>query len=296
MGMKGKTLSATRNRWGVIFILPALVFFAVFGFFPFLYTFGVSLCKYDLISLKFVGMDNYLSLLEDDQFLNSLKITLYYVAGVTIPIWFLALGLALLLNTRIKFMGFYRTAYFIPVVMSLVGVSVIWTQLVHPYGLINQAIQWFTGHSLAVDWTADESLALPGLILVNLWKMIGYYGVLYLAGLQGIPPEYHEAACIDGASGWKRFRHITWPLLIPTTVFIMIISIINAFSAFVTIFMMTGGGPAEATRVLALFIYQNAFQYSKMGTAASVSFYAFLIILILTFIQLRLSRSSEKIY
>lgn len=294
--MKRKALSANKNRWGVIFILPAVAFFAIFGFFPFLYTFFVSLCNYDLISMKFTGMENYISLLEDAQFLNSLKITLLYVAGVTIPIWFLSLGLALLLNMRIKLLGFYRTAYYIPVVMSLVGVSVIWTQLFHPYGLVNQVIEWFTGHSLAVDWDTDKSLALPGLILVNLWKMIGYYGVLYLAGLQSIPPKYYEAASIDGASGWKRFRHITWPLLVPTTVFIMIISIINAFSAFVTIYMMTGGGPAEATRVLALFIYQFAFQYSKMGIASAVSFYAFVIILILTVIQLRMSRSYEKIY
>jgi len=294
--MKKRSLIAVRNRWGLLFILPALTFFAGFGLFPFAYTFIVSLCKYDLVSMKFVGLENYRSLLEDAQFFNAMKITLFYVAGVTVPIWFLALGLALLLNAKIRFLGLYRTAYFIPVVMSLVGVSVIWTQLFHPYGLTNQVLEWFTGHALAVDWTTDELLALPGLIVVNLWKMIGYYGILYLAGLQSIPLKYYEAASIDGACGWRRFRHITWPLLTPTTVFIMIISVINAFSAFVTIYMMTGGGPAEATRVLALFIYELAFQYSKMGTAAAVSFYAFVIILVLTFIQLRMSRSYEKIY
>jgi len=126
--------------------------------------------------------------------------------------------------------------------------------------------------------------------------MVGYYGILYLAGLQGIPAEYYEAASMDGATGWERFWKVTWPLLFPTTVFIMIISIINAFSAFVTVFMMTGGGPAEATRVLALLIYQFAFQYSKMGTAAAISLYVFVAILILTFIQLRISRSYEKTY
>jgi ABC-type sugar transport system permease subunit len=294
--MKNKTLTHERNKWGVVFILPALAFFLLFGLFPLFYTFFVSLCKYDFLTLKFTGAENYLSLLQDGQFINSLRVTLIYVGGVTVPIWFLSLVLALLLNAKIRFQGFYRTAFFVPVVMSLVGVSIIWTQLFHPHGLTNQFVQWITRYPLTADWTTNELLALPGLIIVNIWKMVGYYGVLYLAGLQGIPPEYYEAASIDGATGWKRFWHVTWPLLFPTTVFIMIISIINAFSAFVTVFMMTGGGPAEATRVLALLIYQFAFQYSKMGTAAAISLYVFIAILILTFVQLRISRSYEKIY
>lgn len=294
--MQRKGLYYRKKKWGMIFISPAVLFFSIFGLIPLLYTFFVSLCKYDLINIEFVGIENYLSLLQDAQFINSVKVTLIYVAGVTIPVWFLSLGLALLLNSKIKYRGGYRTVYFIPVVMSLVGVSVIWIQLYHPYGLINQFINFVTGISLTTDWTTNNYLALPGLIIVNLWKMVGYYAVLYLAGLQNIPLEYYEAARIDGASWWKSFRYITWPMLMPITVFVMIISIINAFSAFVTVVMMTGGGPAEATRVLAFFIYQSAFNYSKMGQAATISIYALLFILILTYTNLRMSRSYEKIY
>jgi multiple sugar transport system permease protein len=294
--MHEKSLSCDRKKWGVIFVLPAVAFFSIFGLIPLVYTFIVSFCDYDLINIKFIGLANYTSLITDSQFLNSLKVTLIYVAGVTVPVWFLSLALALLLNSKIKFKGIYRTTYFIPVVMSLVGVSVIWIQLFHPYGLINQVIELVTRHRFAEDWTANKYLALPALIIVNLWKMMGYYGVLYLAGLQNIPGEYYEAALIDGATWWKSFKHITWPMLMPTTVFVMIMSIINAFSAFVTAIMMTGGGPGEASRVMALLIYQFAFEYSKMGKAASISIYVLGFILALTFLNLRASRAYEKIY
>lgn len=282
---------------GVTFILPALVFFGIFGAFSLIYTVYVSFCKYDLVNpMRFVGLTNYLRLLKSDQFHNSLKVTLFYVGGATVPLWALSLVLALFLNSKIRFRGLYRTVYFVPTIMSLVVVSVIWKQLFHPYGVTNQLIEFITRQSLRRDWTLSSDLALPGLISVNLWKMLGYYAVLYLAGLQSIPPEYYEAARIDGSTPWKSFRYITLPLLMPTTTFVMIISIINAFSAFVTIFMMTGGGPADATRVLALFIYQSAFLYVKMGQAATISVFALLIILSITLIQLKSAWRGERIW
>jgi len=282
---------------GIIFILPALIFFGIFGAFSLIYTIYVSLCKYDLVNpMRFVGLTNYLNLLRNNQFADSLKVTLMYVGGVTIPLWFLSLALALLLNSKIKLTGFYRMLYFVPSIMSLVVVSVIWKQLYHPYGVINQLIQLITRQPLGKDWTLSADLALPGLVLVNLWKMWGYYAVLYLSGLQSIPSEYYEAAKIDGATSWKSFRYITLPLIMPTATFVIIISVINAFSAFVTIYMMTGGGPGDATRVLALFIYQSAFLYTKMGQAATLSIFALLIIFAITLIQLKFARGAERVW
>lgn len=280
--------------WGLAFLVPALLFFGAFSIYPMLYSFYISLFKYDLLSPKvYIGLENYRSLIGDPLFLNSLKVTLIYVFGASVPVWFLSLGLALLLNGGLRAKGLFRTLFFIPVVMSLVVVSMIWKQLYQPYGPVNQFLNTLLHTQIQADWTANKDLALPGLILVNIWKNLGYFMVIYLAGLQAIPLTVYEAARIDGAGAWAQFRYMTLPLLKPTTAFVMIVSIINAFNAFATIFVMTKGGPGDSTRVLSLLLYETAFDFLKMGRAAAISVVIFAIILVLTLLQLKLTKANH---
>lgn len=280
--------------WGLAFLVPALLFFGAFSIYPMLYSFYISLFQYDLLSPKvYIGLENYRSLIGDPLFLNSLKVTLIYVFGASVPVWFLSLGLALLLNGGLRAKGLFRTLFFIPVVMSLVVVSMIWKQLYQPYGPVNQFLNTLLHTQIQADWTANKDLALPGLILVNIWKNLGYFMVIYLAGLQAIPLTVYEAARIDGAGAWAQFRYMTLPLLKPTTAFVMIVSIINAFNAFATIFVMTKGGPGDSTRVLSLLLYETAFDFLKMGRAAAISVVIFAIILVLTLLQLKLTKANH---
>ncbi|MCL4424580.1 MAG: sugar ABC transporter permease, partial [Firmicutes bacterium] len=162
-----------------------------------------------------------------------------------------------------------------------------------PYGPVNQFLNTLLHTQIQADWTANKDLALPGLILVNIWKNLGYFMVIYLAGLQAIPLTVYEAARIDGAGAWAQFRYMTLPLLKPTTAFVMIVSIINAFNAFATIFVMTKGGPGDSTRVLSLLLYETAFDFLKMGRAAAISVVIFAIILVLTLLQLKLTKANH---
>ena len=280
------------------FLAPALALFILFVLTPIVAAFYLSLTRYDGVNPPiWIGAANYLRLGRDlaqgGLFARSLANTARYAVGV-IPLGMgLALGLALLLNRKLRGVSFYRAAYYLPVVTSLVAVSMVWMWLYEPnYGLLNLLLARL---GLPVQkWLDDPALAMPCIVAMSVWKGLGYNMVIFLAGLQGIPEHLHEAAAIDGAGAWQRFRHVTWPLLKPTTFFILVISVIGASQVFAQVYVMTNGGPNDATTTIVHQIFQNAFAFMKMGYASAMAFLLFLIIFVVTSINMRLFRGEVE--
>ncbi len=285
------TMRRYRNRWGFLFALPALVFFAVFTVYPMLNSFYLSLTDWNLMSEpRFIGLENYRTMFSEHQFAQSWWATVYYVVGVVPPIIVFALGLALLLNRPLRLRPFYRAAYFTPVIVSMVVASILWTYVYHPsFGLYTLFAAPLG--LVPINWLTDVRYAMPALIIFSWWKGTGYYMVLFLAGLQAIPEEYYEAARIDGAGRWQLFRYITLPLLKPTTLFVLVVCVIGAFQVFTPALLITNGGPAGHTRVLPLYLYESAFLHVRMGYASAVAVFLFAILIVLTLLQLRIFRT-----
>jgi multiple sugar transport system permease protein len=287
------TSGVARNRlWGAVFVLPLLVLFVVFKFYPMVQAFWLSLNDYDLLTPpRFSGLRNYVSLVGDPLFRQSAGATAYYVVGTCVPLWVLSLGAALAFNQAIPAKNILRAAFFMPVIMPAIVVAIIWKFLYHPYGLVNTGLQAL---GLAgVDWLSDSTAVMPAFILAGEWRLIPYFMIIYLAGLQAIPQEYYEAASIDGASSVQRFRHITLPLLRPTILLVIIVSVILTSKVFVNALVITNGGPNGATRVVPLFIYQHAFTFFKMGLASAASVVLLLVLMIFTIVQLRLFSETD---
>ena len=284
---------ACPQLWGYAFLLPMLVLLVVFKLVPMGRALYLSLTSYDLLSPpRFVGLRNYAALWHDPLFHRSAWVTLYYVLGTCVPLWGLALLLALALDRPWPARGALRLAYFLPAVVPPVVHATIWRFLFHPYGLLNRGLE--TLGLPAIAWLADSRAVVPGFILANLWRFAPYFMVVYLAGLQSIPAEYYEAASIDGASPAQRFRHITLPLLRPTVLLVVVVSTLLLSKAFTSVLIISNGGPDGASRVLSLFIYQTGFQYFKMGLACAASVALLLAALGFTLIQLRLLRSADR--
>ena len=277
-----------KTRYGLIFASPALAFFGVFYVFPLAWAVWISFNEWGLLNdPEYVGLQNYRELLRDSEFINSVKVTFYYVFGTVVPIWILALGLALVFNRPFRFRQVYLAAYYIPAVISLFVWCLLWL-------LINQT-SWRLGTLVTgplgldyVRWLNDPELAMPALIILSIVKGTPAYMIIYLAGLRGIPAEYYEAAAIDGAGAGRRLRDITLPLLRPVMLYVAVISIIVAFQVFTPAYILTRGGPGSATRVQPMFIFQNAFEFLKMGYGSAASMLPLLILLGLTLIQFRL--------
>ncbi|MDB4896031.1 MAG: sugar transporter permease [Firmicutes bacterium] len=293
--MQARSRSPLRSAgwWGFAFAMPAILLFLAFSLWPILNTFYLSLFKYDLLTPKeWVGVRNFARLPADQVFLRSLKATAVYVLGTYIPVWGISLALAMALNAKIKLRGLLRTLYFIPPMMSMVVVSVIWKLMFHHDGLLNTMLmQPLLGHP--VDWLTDERWAPVAIILMSIWKETGFYMVVFLAGLQSISSQLYEAARIDGAGGWALFRHITLPMLKPTFAFVTIISLIQGLQAFIPQWVMADGGPNGATTSIALLIYRMAFVWLKMGPAAAVAVILFVLVGAVTLIQWRLQRAAS---
>lgn len=281
------SLERRQSLVGMAFVLPAFAFFALFNFYPTLYALYLSFTKWDFLTPPtWIGTDNYTGLLANPDFLASLGITLRYTVGAAIPLILLSLGLALLLNQRLRLTGLYQAIYFIPVVMPSVVTAVIWGLLFQPTGVVNNFLGLFGVDPL--PWLASTQFALIGIIIVSVWSVFGYDTLILLAGLQSIPPEFGEAAAIDGASRWRVVRDITLPLLAPRLLFVTATVVAALLTSFVIPFVMTNGGPGSATRVLPLLIYQTGFQFLRAGEAAAMAFILLLITLIFTTIQFRL--------
>ncbi len=278
---------------GFAFVLPALVVLMVFKYVPMAWALGLSLTSYDMLTPpRYIGLENYIYLFRDSLFLQALGNTVVYVVGSTIPIWILALALALVFAARFPGKSFFMSALFLTNVMPVLVAAVVWKFLFHPHGLVN-VLQSYIGIG-RIDWLTDSNMAMVGIIGVTIWRFTPYFMVVYLAGLLAIPKEYYEAAALDGASAWAQFRHITVPLLTPVMVFVVVVSVLLAARIFLLPFVMTQGGPGGATRVLAMFIYETGFVYFKMGLAAAASTILFSIVLVFTIIQLRISRKAEE--
>jgi multiple sugar transport system permease protein len=276
---------ARHHLWGYVFLFPMLALLLTFKLIPMIQAFGLSLTSYDLLTPpRFVGFSNYVALLSDARFLKSVGVTLYYTFGTCIPVWFLSLGLALVFNQALPGKHYLRLAYFLPAIVPVIVFAMIWRFLLHPYGLLNAGLEQVG--LPAVDWLTSSAAIIPGFILASEWRFVPYFMVVYLAGLQNIPRELNEAASIDGADATQRFRYITLPLLRPTILLVMVVSIIMMSKAFTSILVISGGGPNGASTVIGLYIYQAAFQFFQMGLATAASMLLLAGIMLLTIIQM----------
>ncbi len=288
------TSTQQRRKWGewltgYAFLAPSFIILAVFTYFPVAYALGLSLFKWRIMRGEpaFNGLTNYELLLTSEDFWQAIGNTIYFAVGSIPTNMAIALGIAMLLNREIQGRAIYRTAYFLPTVTSMVAVSVVWMWIYHPdVGLMNYLLNFF--QIPAIRWLNDPRWAMPALILLGIWKGVGYNIIIYLAGLQNIPQHLYEAAQIDGANRWQVFRNVTWPLLTPTTFLILIMAVINSFQAFTEFHVMTQGGPLGSTTVIVYYLYQQAFQQFNMGYGSALAIVLFLIILGLTLIQNKL--------
>jgi len=273
---------------GYLFVTPLLVGLLVFTLGPILESLALSFTRYDIFTPPvFVGLKNYRALLDDRLFWQSLKVTTVY-AMVSVPLQLIfGLAVALLMNARVRGITLFRTLYYLPAVVSGVAVSLLWAWIFNPgYGLANVALK-------AADlppqrWLADPATALPSLILMSLWG-IGGGMVIYLAGLQGVPGPLYESASLDGANALQQFRHVTLPLLTPVIFYNLVMGLIGAFQTFTQAFVMTSGGPANATLFYVLYLFRQAFSYFHMGYASAMAWVLFAILLTLTLLVFKSS-------
>ena len=283
-----------------IFLAPALLLIAVFFFAPVLAALLLSFSDFDIYALgdlnrlRFVGFNNYLHLLQSHLFWTALGNTFYFVlVGGPLSVA-VSLGAALLVNARLtRFPGFFRTAFFLPVVTTLVAVAVVWRYLYHPrYGLLNYGLSLLGIEP--IDWLGDPDWAMPAIILMAVWKNFGFNMIIFIAGLQNIPTQLYEAARIDGASAWRQFRYLTLPLLGPTFLFVALMTMIGYFQVFAEPYVMTQGGPANRTFSVVLLMYEEGFRWWNMGYASAAAFVLFVLILAGTALQLKLRRRRDR--
>ncbi len=272
------------------FIAPNFIGFAVFTLVPMLFSFVLSLMEWDggtVNPMKFTGIQNYLRLFADSKFQNAYWNTLVYALGYVPLTLVLSLLLAIVLNAKIRGRNFFRTLSFFPYVASIVAVASVWNMLFNPsMGPVNMLLSALGIENLP-RWSADKNWAMITVILFSVWRSIGYYMIIFLAGLQGINADLYEAASLDGAGKWKQFLNVTLPQLKPTTFFVVVMLTIGSFKVYDQIFLITQGGPGDRTMVLVYYIYNQAFKYSDYGYASTVSIVLFLTVLAVTLIQFR---------
>ncbi len=268
---------------GYLFLLPNFLGFLVFTSLPVLASLVLAFVDWDILTPpKWVAIENFIRLMKDHLFWKYVGNTFFLMMGIPIGM-FASLGLALVMNRKIRGIVFFRTVYFLPSISTGVALCMLWRWIYNPdFGLLNSFLA-----KVGIggpEWLSSTVWAKPALMIMGLWTSMGGYNmILYLAGLQGISPELYEAADIDGASGWQKFWNVTWPMLTPTTFFIFVMSVIGGFQGgFQAAYIMTGGGPAGATTTISYYIYNNAYQWFKMGYAASIAWFLFLVILIVT--------------
>ncbi|MEW6106100.1 MAG: sugar ABC transporter permease [Bacillota bacterium] len=274
---------------GYLFICPVVIYSLVTAFVPMAVSFYLSFTRYNMLTpAKWVGLANYRTILfSDDLFRTALRNTAQYAVEVLPVNIILSLGLAVLVNRAIRGITLFRTAYYLPVVTSIIAASMIWLWIYQPdAGLLNLLLSRFL-HLPPIDWLGNPRLALHSLVLMRVWKGVGWNMVLYLAGLQGIPGYLYEAAKIDGASPAQQFRAITWPMLKPVTYYIIIMGLISTFQTFGEIYAMTRGGPLDSTTTVGFLIYQRAFSHFEMGEASAIAFILFVIIFGLSLLNVK---------
>lgn len=288
---KKGTLDQNENGWGLLFILPSLVGFAIFYVFPLLFSLFLSFCKWDFASgfstIEMIGMNNYRDLLTDVWFTDSFKNSIIFtVAAVGIGTA-LALIIAELVHKKVYFSKTFKTIMFLPYISSAVAVAIVWMVLLQPsFGPVNGFLQSI-GIQNPPRWLGDLKWALPTITGIFIWQQLGYKVMVFVAGLSGISKELYEAAEIDGANGLQKFFNVTVPMISPTTFFLVIMGIISSFKVFDQINILTQGGPGTATTVLSYYIYRAAFQFYQMGYACAAAWVMFVLIFMITIIQWR---------
>ncbi len=274
-----------------IYLLPTLAGLLLFTAGAVVMSFAVSFTRWDAITEPhWVFMQNYSDMFQSDLFWTVFGNTFYFV-GLAVPLTIvLALAMAVLVNQKLGGVRWFRSIYFLPVVSSMVAAAIVWSWIYNPeYGLLNYLLKKFLGVN-GPQWLQDSRWAMPAMVFMTVWKSVGYSMMIFLAGLQNIPGELYEAAMVDGASPCRRFWRITLPVLSPTTFFVFVITLIQSFQVFEQTYILTKGGPANSTLTLSYFIYQNAFQFFKMGYASAMSYVLFAVIFAITLIQFRLQR------
>lgn len=280
-------LLVNKNSVAWIFILPAILGTLIFIIIPVICSFSLSFTKWDLLNpIEFVGLKNYSEIFHQALFWKILLNTVVFaistsVLGVIIP-----LILAYVLNNKIRGSEFYKSAYFLPFITPMVVIGIIWSWIFDPnIGLLNQVL------NLHINWLYDTKYAMPALIIVSVWKLIGYNMIIFLSSLSAVSQSLFEAAKIDGANSFQIFKNITVPMLSPTIFFVVIITAISSFQVFDLIYLMTQGGPFDSTNVLVYSIYKEAFEYFNVGKASAIAYVLFVIILVLTLIQWKLRKN-----
>lgn len=270
----------------LIFILPAVLGTLIFIVIPVIFSFSLSFMDWDLLSpMKFVGLSNFKDVLTDSTFVQVLVNTFVFAIASSVFAVIIPLVLACILNTKIRGSNFYKTAYFLPFITPMIVIAIVWQWVFDPnIGLLNQALH------LHIKWLYDARFAMPALIAVSVWKLIGYNMIIFLSGLSTINQEVLEAAKIDGANSWQVFKNVTVPLLSPTIFFVIVITSISSFQVFDLIYVMTQGGPDNSTMVLVYSIYKYAFEYFDAGKASAIAYILFAIIFVLVLCQWKLRK------
>ena len=269
-----------------LFILPALAGTFVFIIIPVICSFGLSFCNWDLINpIEFAGFDNYREIFTEPLFYKIFLNTMVFAVSTSVFGVIIPLILAVILNNKIRGSEFYKTAYFLPFITPMIVIGVVWQWIFDPnIGILNNLLQ------IHINWLYDTRFAMPALIIVSVWKLIGYNMIIFLSSLSTINQSLFEAAKIDGASPVQTFKSVTVPLMSPTIFFVVIITAISSFQIFDLIYLMTQGGPLDSTNVLVYAIYKNAFEYFNVGKASAIAYVLFVVILVLTLIQWNLRK------
>ncbi len=270
----------------LIFILPAVLGTLIFIVIPVFFSFSLSFVDWDLLSpMKFVGLSNFKDVLTDSMFVQVLINTFVFAIASSVFAVIIPLVLACILNTKIRGSNFYKTAYFLPFITPMIVIAIVWQWVFDPnIGLLNQILHTH------IKWLYDVRFAMPALIAVSVWKLIGYNMIIFLSGLSTINQEVLEAAKIDGANSWQVFKNVTVPLLSPTIFFVIVITSISSFQVFDLIYVMTQGGPDNSTMVLVYSIYKYAFEYFDVGKASAIAYILFAIIFVLVLCQWKLRK------
>lgn len=285
---KGMKLTMRNTIVGYSFILPNFIGFAIFILVPVLFSFTLSFMQWDGFNpMEFVGFQNFKNIFRDRVFRQSFGLTFKYTISTVLLTLVASIGLALALNTKLKGRNAFRAAIFFPYVASIVAIGAVWKQLLEKnFGPVNTLLR-----AIGIDnppgWFASTNWAIWGVVIVSVWKFMGYYMIIYLAALQDIPNQLYEAATIDGANGWQKFRNITIPMLTPASFFVFIMLTINSFKIFDLVYVLTEGGPGTSTTVLVKYIYDQSFMYWDYGLASAASMVLFAIVATVTVIQFR---------
>ncbi len=288
------TVATRRAMWGWAFVLPALIYFAVFSFYPIFNALWLSLHTKNPLSLRpprFVGLRNYADLIHSSAFWNSWKATGLFTLGTAIPLVVLSLLLATIIVSRLNFRRFFQLAFYAPAVIPSVVAAAVWLLLLDPRGIANQWVNFVLGLS-GVDhkWLANPEMVRFSTTIVYLWEKLGFFTIIFIAGLGGIPQSVREAAHVDGAGGWQLYRYVTLPLLKPTTLLVSVMAMIFCMRTFATQYLFTqAGAPRESINVVTLGIYTTGIRDLQLGLANAMSIVLLVVMLILSVLQFRLS-------